>query len=188
MLAVAITIFPGRARSQVGGIALYGPVPPFAPTQTTPPNDTGQCQTLTQSNPGLGPLAHVCEFALSFRRELPDFVCEQTTTTSHSKSRMDAQVTFEKGREHYSHVTVDGKPVQENSKAEKAMAFISTGELGSNLVDLFREPLAPEFRFRKEEKFGRTPALLYDFYIPQDRNKFWALRDSRGVTLYPEYK
>jgi hypothetical protein len=187
-LAIAITVFSCGARGQVRGSALQESVLPSMPGQTIPLNDTSQCQSLTMSDPRLGLLARACEFALNFRRQLPDFICEQTTTTSHSKATMNAQVTFEKGHEHYSHLTLDGKPLEENSSMVKAMEFISTGELGSNLVDLFRLPRAPEFRFRKKEEFGHTPALLYDFHIPADRNRSWALRDSRGVTVFPEYK
>ena len=158
-----------------------------AQEQTTARPDLSDCQGVGEGDPGRR-LVDLCEFALTFRHQLPDFVCEQTTTTSHSKATMNAEVTFEKGHEHYSDLTVDGKAVKENWSMRKAMDFVSTGELGSNLVDLFRLPRAPEFRFRKEEKFGHTPALLYDFYIAAERNRYWALHDSRGMTVYPEYK
>lgn len=62
------------------------------------------------------------------------------------------------------------------------------GELGSDLVDLFKPPIVAEFEFRKEGKFRHTPVSVYEFHIAADKNTFWALRDDTGVTLYPEYE
>jgi hypothetical protein len=77
-----------------------------------PASDTSHCQALAAGNPQTIPLSAVCEFALTYRRELPDFICEQTTTSTGPQSTtvLKAQVTFEKDHESYSNITVDGKP------------------------------------------------------------------------------
>lgn len=133
----------------------------------------------------------VCEFALTYLRRLPDFICEQTTTSTGAQSTiiLKTQVTFEKGHEHYSIITINGKPPVEHSPATlKALSFISAGELGSNLVDLFTAPIAAEFQFHKEAKLHNIPSLVYEFHIPAKKNTFWAITDSEGVTLHPEYE
>lgn len=58
-------------------------------------------------------LAGVCDFAQSYNHQLPDYICEQTTTRSESQATtvLKAQVTFEPGHERYSNVTVNGKAV-----------------------------------------------------------------------------
>lgn len=145
-------------------------------------------------------LSRVCEFALTYRRELPDFVCEQTTTSSASTGRsviplaaqpitvFKAQVTFEKGREYYSDITVNGKPLDPNS-ADRTMNFMSFGELGSNLVDLFTPPVVAQFQFRREASLGKIPSSVYDFHIPANKNTFWGVSDYyRKVRLHPEYE
>lgn len=155
------------------------------------PNHNGisHCQAIGAGDPAMTPLSVVCEFALTYRRELPDFICEQTTTSTglHSTTVMKAQVTFEKGHEHYSNATIDGKPAEANSAAAaSAMKVISWGELGSDLVELFEPPVVAEFKFQKEEKLHTIHAWLYEFHIPAEKNTFWALRDSRGIDLHPE--
>jgi hypothetical protein len=132
-----------------------------------------------------------CHFALTYRNELPDFICEQTTTSigQQSSSVMKAQVTFERNLERYSNVTLDGKPIESNSAAVKsAMMFVSSGELGSDLVDLFTPPIVAEFKFRKQAKLRKLPALVYEFDIPAAKNTFWAVRENHGVTVHPEYQ
>jgi hypothetical protein len=153
-----------------------------------PDNDTSHCQAIAAGNPKMTPLVALCRFALTFRHQLPDFVCEQTTTSAGRQTTkiMNAEVTFEEGRERYSKVTIDGKAP--TIEAARAMKFISAGELGSDLVDLFKAPLAAEFKFRKEEKLQKTPASVYEFHVAAEKNTFWALQDSRGVAVHPEYQ
>jgi hypothetical protein len=165
---------------------------PAAAFEATPPAiDTSHCLAIAAGGPPTSPISALCEFALTYRRELPDFVCDQTTTTTGPKSTtvLKAEVTFEKGHESYSNVTINGRPPEANTSASAStVKFISAGELGSDLVDLFRPPIVAEFQFKKEEKFRKIPSSVYQFHIAAEKNTFWALRDSRGVTLHPEYE
>ena len=109
-----------------------------------PAIDTSHCPATAAGDPWIGPHSAVCEFALTYRRELPDFICEETTTTTGPKSTtaLKAEVTFEKGHERYSNVTIDGGPPEANSSASASVVkFIAAGELGSDLVDLFKPPI-----------------------------------------------
>ncbi len=164
---------------------------PLVPTkQASTDNSTSHCQTIEAGDPRLSSLSALCEFALTYRRQLPDFICEQTTTSTSRgvTTVLKAQVTFEKGHERYSNITIDGKPPKTDSGSTlSAIRVITAGELGSDLVDLFEPPIVAEFKFRKQENLRDTPSLLYDFHIAAEKNTFWSLRDSRGVTVHAEY-
>ncbi len=141
------------------------------------------------------PLSAVCEFALTYRRKLPDFICEQTTTSRvqvlgrPSITVSKADVTYRNGREYYSKVTIDGKPYEDNSFANtNPMGFVSVGEFGSDLVDLFKPPIEAEFKVPKVARLRKIPSAVYEFEIAANKNTFWVLRDSYGATLYPELK
>jgi hypothetical protein len=66
-----------------------------------------------------------------------------------------AEVRFEQGREHYSKVTIDGKPIEPNSLSTPAMAFISQGEFGSDLVNLFKPPIVPNSSSARTEDLAK---------------------------------
>jgi hypothetical protein len=68
------------------------------------------------------------------------------------------------------------------------MAFISQGEFGSDLVNLFKPPIVAEFKFRKDGRLGKIPSLIYEFHLATGKNTFWELRDDRGMTLHPAYE
>jgi hypothetical protein len=175
------TALRGASSGMQASLATAGP-------QLALPDDTSHCQTLAPGNRAMMPLVTLCRFALTFRRELPDFICEQMTTgTGQGTTKvMNAEVTFEKGHEQYSNVTIDGKAPTDETAA--AMKLFSTGELGSDLVDLFRIPLAVEFKFRGEEKLNKHTAWAYEFHIAAEKNTFWSVQDSRGGISYPEYQ
>jgi hypothetical protein len=156
--------------------------------------DTNHCRPIASGDPRKEPLVDVCEFAVNFLRRLPDFVCDQTTTT---EGRMTTTVVKEKvqfvgGHETYSDVTINGQPEPPNEYNSYvtlgARKIISAGELGSDLVDLFAPPIAADFQFRNNEKLGRSQASVFSFHLPAEKNTFWMLRDSRGVSVHPEYQ
>lgn len=152
--------------------------------------DNSPCQSVTGGNQQLTPLAKLCEFALNYQRELPDFLAEMTITERRPQltTVVAAQVTLKQGHESYSAMTVNGKPVEVDSlnKVSKApMRFTSSGEFGALLVDLFH-PGEAEFQFRKQATLNGTPVVVYDFHVPASSNKFWSLTDDFGHTLHPE--
>ena len=157
---------------------------------TTPPAiDMTRCQAIAAGDAREHPLSKVCEFALTYRRSLPDFVCEQTTTSTgpHSIAVLEAEVTFENGQERYSKVTTSSKGPKANSAAS-AIDFVSAGEFGSDLVNLFKVPTVATFRFRREARLRNTPSSVYEFHVAAKNNAYWTVRDDRGVTLHPQYE
>lgn len=166
-------------------------LPTVASDTASPRSDSSHCLAISAGGVQNRLLTGLCEFPMTYLGDLPDFICEQTTTNTGPQQTivLKAQVTFEKGQERYSIVTINGKPLKiDSSAACRAMRFVSMGELGSDLVDLFKPPIVAEFEFRKEGKFRHTPVSVYEFHIAADKNTFWALRDDTGVTLYPEYE
>src|SRR5437868_5627652 len=43
------------------------------------------CAALSVSNPALAPMSKLCEFAASYLKKIPDFVCEQTTSSQSTR-------------------------------------------------------------------------------------------------------
>jgi hypothetical protein len=156
--------------------------------------EKGNCQAIATADPRAEPLVDVCEFAASFLRRLPDFICDQTTTTTGRMSTtvVKEKVQFLRGHESYSDVTINGRPEQPNEYNSYitfgARKLVSAGELGSDLVDLFTPPIGADFQFRKETKLGSSQAALFSFHLPAEKNTFWTLRDSRGGSVHPEYQ
>lgn len=117
-----------------------------APAQSDPnsatqaPANASFCGTFAASDARLDLVSRLCEFALSYRHQLPDFIVQQTTTSEGmSKTVIKAQVTFQRGLENYSNVTIDGRPAPASSittNPPNSIQFSSTGEFGPALLDL----------------------------------------------------
>lgn len=154
--------------------------------------DTSYCPAISAGDSRLALISRLCEFALTYRHQLPDFVAQQTTTAHEgfSTNVIAAQVSFRQDQEHYSHVTINGKPVPSSSifgRPPKNIRFSSTGEFGSLLVDLFASPGVSQFKFRKEAVLRGIRVAIYDFRVPAGQNTFWSLRDAKGRVLKPEF-
>jgi hypothetical protein len=175
----------------IGGTLLFLPTGAFSQSEVGPTVDTNRCEAIAAGDAQALPLARLCEFALTYRHNLPDFVCRQTTTSSgpHSTSVQNVEVTFEKGQEHYSNVSPSNNGRRTNSSLTVDPSnFQSAGEFGSDLVNLFKMPTEATFRPPKEALLRTIPSLVYEFHVAADKNAFWVLRDSKGMTLHPEYE
>lgn len=154
--------------------------------------DTSHCQSLGAGGSRMAPLSQVCQFALTYLRELPDFVCEQTINAEGRNTVLKEQVTFENGHEYYADVPTNGKAFGESSGYASPslgrMKFVSSGELGTILVHLFAAPVVARFQFRKQVKLRNVRASVYAFDVPASENTFWMIRDDHGTMLRPEYK
>lgn len=150
----------------------------------TTPHD---CQEIGARNANMLPLAGLCEFSQTFLQKLPDFICQETTTEKKDPFALvlDAQVTFLKGEEVYSHVTMNGKPLDDtNSAATDLMAFHSDGEFGLFLANLFKPPIVARFKPAKSSNLDGLPVAVYDFDVPAEK-AFWRVRDSKGHVVTP---
>src|ERR1700751_309129 len=70
------------------------------------------CQAIagTGADPRLDLVVKLWDFVNGYQHQLPNFIVQQTTTfeSGSSKTVMTAEVSFQKGLESYSHVTVNG--------------------------------------------------------------------------------
>ena len=155
--------------------------------------DASYCSTFSTADARLALISKFCEFALTYQRRLPDFIAQQTITArgAFSTKVITAQATFRQGRELFSNIAIDGKPVPSSGITDTLpgrMGFSSTGELGSFLVDLFSSAGVAEFKFRREDTLRGLPVAIYEFQIASAKNTFWTLRDSKGRPLRPEFR
>lgn len=157
--------------------------PPAAPTAI-------DCATYAAGNPSLDLISKLCGFALTYRGKLPDFIAQQNTTSLGPGSRVaiTAQVTYQKGLEHYSQITINGKAVPADGRSNVYLRLFTSGEFGPLLINLFEEPGAVEFTFKKTDTKRGVSVATFDFYLPKDKNTFWAIRDPHGATLKPEFR
>src|ERR1035438_3605363 len=148
---------------------------------------TSYCSAISTSDPQLSLVSKFCEFALTYRQQLPDFIAQQTTTARQglSENIITAQVSFRQGQEHYSHLTINDRPAEGSlgiiSTLPKNIHFSSTGEFGSLLVDLFASPAAAEFKFREEAILRGVPVAVYEFHLPSAKNTWLEQRTGRPL-------
>ncbi len=147
------------------------------------------CGTFVDSDPKLELVSKLCSFALTYREKLPDFIAQQTTTSRGPGTTvvMTAQVTYRKGEEHHSDVTVNGKPMPPDGRVNANLHLFTNGEFGPLLINLFEIPDTIEFKFSKTDTLLGVSVAVFDFHLPKARNTFWAIRDPKGETLKPEF-
>jgi len=163
-----------------------------AHAQSTPPEPHASCAAISQSDAQLEPLSKLCEFALAYRRSLPNFICEQKTVSrAHwlggpQTMVMEAQVTYRNGVEQYSNVLINGKPGAVNA-GPGAFTFQTAGEFGNELVDLFENSGRVQFGHAKSTRIQGKDAIEVSFHIKKEQNSFWSIGD--GFTkIFPEFK
>lgn len=152
-----------------------------------------QCDSLSKDKPDYVPLAKTCRFALSYRRSLPNFMCEQNMENSALPASappvvIHATVRYEDGRDSYSDLVVNGKPTDEQTiDSVQGISMATAGEFGSQLINLFRPPIVAAFKLRKSRTSAASSVVVYDFSVAAKDNKFWSIRDTKSL-LHPEYE
>jgi TonB family protein len=180
----------GLGLSEPSGDRRPTTIPAPASQEFFPAIDTSDCQALSVEDHGANKLSAVCEFARTFLHDLPDFICEQTTTSGGWPAKvLKEEVKFDRGEEVYTNPTLGGKSAKatSSSSAVNGMHFKSSGELGSDLVNLFEKPIVTEFQFRKEATLRKVSASVYQLHLTAEKNTFFVLRDSYGHTLLPAF-
>ena len=89
------------------------------------------------------------------------------------------------GRESYRNLVIDGTPVKK--EMEELSGAWSTGEFGTQLLDLFSPTTAAQFRFRKNATVAGMAAAIYDFQVRHE-NSHWGVQVTRPEIVYPAYK
>ncbi len=204
-----------RKAKDADQIALHSAPEPAQPGVASPGAPTSVPSPAAETKPGAGvsPVAHsdgpnltemappvdahiqkAREAAESFTESLPDYVCRQQTarfqSTTHTVNWVPvdivtAELVYEKGRESYRNIAINGKQAK-SQRMEEIPGATSTGEFGSVLEDLFSPATAADFRFRRNSKSGGRDAFLYDFAVDHDHSH-WAIH-APSQSVLPAYR
>jgi hypothetical protein len=130
--------------------------------------------------------------ALEFTETLPSYYCKENIARSQSETTpanwraidiVTASVIYDKGKEEYRDLTVNGKPVKKS--IEETGGSWSTGEFGTILIDLFSPATSADFRYRRESRVAGMSARMYDFTVDRE-NSHWTVH-SGPQTYVPAY-
>jgi len=166
------------------------PVPPAPVGGGLSTAPVGHCQEISVGDANMSLLSSLCESTQTYIQKLPDFLCQETTTEKRDPFDvvLNAQVTFLRGDENYSHVTINGRTVDDKDSAVTSlMAFNSDGEFGLFLANLFKSPIVAKFKFAKNSKLDGSRVTVYDFDVPAAKS-FWRMRDRTGHVLTPGFQ
>jgi len=137
-------------------------------------------------------LAQAREAAGSFIESLPNYLCQQVTTRSVSRSRdrfeaqdvVTANVVYENKQESYRDIKVNGKPVGKSMM--EIGGSTSTGEFGTILIGLFHPATAADFQFSKNSTASGRAAAVYDFEVERQHSA-WHV-NVPGQEIIPAYR
>jgi hypothetical protein len=151
-----------------------------APEQSGPSQKMIDCGAFAAMDSKLDSVSKLCEFALTYRSKLPDFIAQQTTTSKGPVSTvvLTAQVTYHKGLEQHSQLAINGKPLNPKNPVKVDLRLFTNGEFGPLLINLFEVPNTVAFTFQKTDMLLGVPVVVFDFHLPKDKNTFWAIRAS----------
>jgi len=139
-------------------------------------------------------LARVRSNALAYSEQLPDFICNQTTTlfirTVSPTVRWKitggfvAALSFYDGKEHYEIVSVNSKPAP-GATMENLTGRLTIGEFGSALRGLFEPRTQAEFKLVGLKKMNKLKTLCIAFQVSQERSRrFITYKQKTIITAY----
>lgn len=132
------------------------------------------------------------ERAYEFIEKLPNFICDQVTMRSVSKTlkpdwklqdRIQVELIYVNGKEDYRNIRINGKPLKKGSPMDSGTW--STGEFGTVLADLYATNTDAQFTFKKVSEIAGVQARMYDFRVRRE-NSHWDIRIGRSVK--PAYR
>ena len=132
------------------------------------------------------------EASEEFLTGLPNYVCQQFTTRYvseghkadwHALDVVSADVVYEKGKESYRNIAINGKAAKKNIEETGAW---STGEFGTVLADIFSPATAAEFKYAGNRSILRRPAALYDFSVDHPHSH-WKI-SVPGQAIMPAFR
>jgi hypothetical protein len=131
--------------------------------------------------------------ALDFTETLPNYVCTemiaryQSETTRPNWQPIDvvsAEVIYENHKESYRNLTRNGKKI--DKKMEELDGAWSTGEFGSQLIDLFSPATAATFRYKKDARSSGVATKVYDFDVDH-KHSHWNISVG-GQSYLPAFR
>lgn len=156
------------------------------------------CTWIVGEIPHSQALEGICEFAVSLKSRMPNFICDETTTRFREGvfSPLDSisgTLRYEDTRESFSDVKVNGKKAPPEV-VNQLSGLWSSGEFGVNLRAVFDSTNSPVFTFAEEKKLGTVEdkkrgtrtAWVFHFRIAEQRApRWWVTSDDQR--LAPPY-
>ena len=183
-----------RDRDDPGPPTLKRGAPPPRQTSEPEPDTAPSASPERAAAPANDPYIQKARAAAAaFSQGLPDYVCKEymaryVSTTRpvdwHALDVVSTDVVYEKGRESYRNVAVNGKPA--NKSIEQLDGAWSTGEFGTMLLDLLSPATAADFRFRRQSVTAGVTARVYDFEVQQPNSHWHVMVASQSID--PAYK
>lgn len=204
---------PANVAASPGSVASVPSVAPGPNSAATLALETAQelevsdvpkyCSDLAMSQEHSSSLASVCEFVLNVRKTLSNIICDRQTKRYwsapartlagaqngaedyHRSDVVTVNVTYRDGRELYSDVRLDGKPI--TGKASELSGSWSHGEFATLLTSIFAPSSKTQFHYSKQTKLRSIPVFVFDFNVAAENNRLYFL-ESGDKIWFPEYK
>jgi hypothetical protein len=118
------------------------------------------------------------EATLEFTESLPSYICQEMIGRFESDSKppswrpldvVSTNLVYENGREHYTEIKVNNKPVGDKKLSELGGAW-STGEFGSMLIDLFSPATDAEFEPQGNSRAAGIMAKKFRFSVKREKS------------------
>jgi hypothetical protein len=147
--------------------------PPPAPPPVKPPPSARELSSI---------LAAMTEYALNYTKNLPNYVCVQTTRRRIEPTvpgylpqgdTVQEMLTFVDGKESYKVEAVNGKS-ELNLKHERLGGVVTSGEFGSMLFNIFDPESGAEFHWDHWATLRGKPMYVFAYAVPQ----------SKGYSMY----
>jgi hypothetical protein len=162
-------------------VSLPAPPPPSAPPPPTPPPSAAEQAAI---------LAAMKEYALSYTKNLPNYVCVQTTRRQIQPTvpgyrpqgdKVQEMLTFVDGKESYKVEAIDGKS-QQNVKHEQLGGVVTSGEFGSMLLNIFDPESNAEFHW--DHWATLRGKLMYVFGYSVSKSKGYSMYHGESKREY----
>jgi hypothetical protein len=167
--------------------------PPGPPEQAPPPNSVEQAAIID----------HVREYALSYSRQLPDFICTQVTRRyaapapgTRAGGRADSEPSYQlldtlTSRLSYFEQKEEKKLVLVNNSItaqdyKTLGGSTSSGEFGSMLKDIFERATQARFEWDHWGTLRSRLAMVFAYHVDQLHSQ-WHINYDRKLDLVPAY-
>jgi len=160
------------------------PAPKPEPTPMPPPSPGEQQRVLREAR----------EYALSYTKRLPDFLCTQVTRRYLDPSGLEfwreedvitARLTYFEQREEYKVLLVNSRVA--DLPYESLSGAISTGEFGSMMREIFEPSTEARFQWERWGKLRGSIVHVFSYQVAQPRSH-WRVSYQRTQETTPGYR
>jgi len=147
-----------------------------------------ECSWILDEGPQFEPVAHVCQAAQFTNRDLPNFVCDQTTWRSNEvaikkqvgrkvvtgkrpmRDVITSEVRYIDGKTEYVNVRANGRPTNLDFPLR---GMWTEGEFAPPGLCVVGSQTRPIFVYRGEDDIDGMSAQVFDYEVSKDKNQSW---------------